>query len=107
MKMGAIIPLWLVLQANPTKPDKKINYEKRQVELLQVFKEIKKQAGFNIIWNEREVDVNRVVNVKFKNADIRAVLEEFTGKLNIAYAIRNRIIILTSKEIILSKNEGL
>ncbi|WP_199120298.1 STN domain-containing protein [Pedobacter sp. ASV28] len=84
MKVTLLI-LIAFLQVNTHELNKKMTFRKKGAELIQIIKEIKKQTGYSVAWNEKEVNVERKINVNFKNANIKTVLDEISKKLNISY----------------------
>ncbi len=68
------------------------------VTIAKVFHEIEQNSEFILLYNEKEVDVNRKVNVKVKNESVTSILDQiFDGTKN-AYRIYDRQIVIIEKE---------
>ncbi len=68
------------------------------VTIAKVFQEIEQNSEFILLYNEKEVDVNRKVNVKVKNESVTSILDQiFDGTKN-AYRIYDRQIVIIEKE---------
>jgi TonB-linked SusC/RagA family outer membrane protein len=61
----------------------------------QVLKTIEAQSEFYFLYNDELVDVNRKVNVSFKNDKIDNILNNLFGGKNVEYVVKDRHIILT------------
>jgi hypothetical protein len=83
-----------LLQVTNQQLDKKLTLRRNGVSIIQVIREIKKQTGYSAAWNEKEINVDRKINVNFKNATIKTVLDEISKKLNISYVINNQAFVL-------------
>lgn len=95
LKRGIVIFMLLLLSA--VVHAQKLNYVQKNVSLELLFKEIKKQTGFGVVWNEKEFDVNQHVDVNFRNADLQKVMDG----LPLAYAIMGKMIVVKNKTLIL------
>ncbi len=68
-----------------------------EMTLEQVMDEIEKQNDFYLIINQKQMDVNRLVDIQAENEPITDVLPELFNRGNINYAIPNRKILLTTE----------
>lgn len=78
----------------------KINYVHKNVSLVRFFKEIRKQTGMNVVWNEAEFDVNKKIDAAFIDVEIKAVMDEVSAKLLITYTILGQSIVLKNRKVI-------
>ncbi|MEQ7800131.1 SusC/RagA family TonB-linked outer membrane protein [Pedobacter sp. ASV1-7] len=70
---------------------------KKEVSLIRLFKEIRKQTGINVIWNEKEFNVNQKIDVAFRNEELKMVMVKISEKLLITYTILGRNIVLKNR----------
>ncbi|MFA4869268.1 MAG: SusC/RagA family TonB-linked outer membrane protein [Pedobacter sp.] len=70
---------------------------KKEVSLIRLFKEIRKQTGVNVIWNEKEFNVNQKIDVAFRNEELKTVMVKISDKLLITYTILGQNIVLKNK----------
>src|SRR5450759_3229725 len=71
-----------------------LNMENKSLE--QVMDEIESQSEFYFIFNQKQIDVNRVVNIQEDNKLIIDILPELFKGTNVNYAILDRKILLTT-----------
>jgi len=71
-----------------------LDIENRSLE--QVMDEIEKQSEFYFIFNQKQIDVNRVVDIQAENKLITDILPELFEGTNVNYAILDRKILLTT-----------
>ena len=67
-------------------------------------KQVEQQTDYKFFFEEQSVDVNRLVNVRVQNQDVRVVLNKILSGTNITYTIVNKKILLKKQEN--SKGEG-
>ena len=58
--------------------------------------EIERQSEFYFIFNQKQIDVNRVVDIKVDNKLITDILPELFKGTNVNYAVFDRKILLTT-----------
>lgn len=90
----------------------KVSLDMENRSLEQVLDEIERQSEFYFIFNQKQIDVNRVVNIQAENKLITDILPELFKGTNINYVVFDRKILLTTdpldKELMAIKlNDGL
>ncbi len=75
----------------------KINISMSNTRLVNVLDEIEKQSEYYFLFNQNQIDLNRVVNVSAKNENISEVLDHIFSNTDIRYVISDRQIVLTGK----------
>jgi len=76
----------------------KFNFRLNNVSVKQVFEQIEENSEFILIYNEKDVDVNRKVDVTVKNESVESVLNQvFKGTSNV-YRIYDRQIVILENE---------
>ena len=61
-------------------------------------KQVEQQTDYKFFFEEQSVDVNRLVNVRVQNQDVRVVLNKVLSGTNITYTIANKKILLKKQE---------
>lgn len=61
-------------------------------------KQVEQQTDYKFFFEEQSVDVDRLVNVKAQNQDIKVVLDKVLGGTNLTYTIANKKILLKKHE---------
>jgi TonB-linked SusC/RagA family outer membrane protein len=98
LKRGIVIFILLLMSA--AAHAQKLNYVQKNVSLEWLFKEIKKQTGFSVVWNEQEFNVNQRVDVNFRNADLQKVMDDVSGKLPLTYTIMGKMVVVKTKMVV-------
>lgn len=87
----------------------KISLDMKGTTVEQVMDEIEQQSEFYFIFNQKQIDVNRIVNVRAENKLITDILPELFSGTKVNYAVLDRKILLTTepleKEIISRESE--
>lgn len=78
----------------------KINYVQKNVTLLRLFKEIRKQTGVNVVWNENEFNVSQKVDAAYNNVELKIVMDDVSLKIPITYTIIGKIIIVKERPVV-------
>lgn len=75
-----------------------VNLVRKNIALLQLFKEIKSQTGYSVVWNEQAFTANQNLDVSFRNAELKQVMDYLSGKLPLLYAIENKMVIVKDRK---------
>ncbi|MBN2818517.1 MAG: TonB-dependent receptor [Bacteroidales bacterium] len=70
----------------------------------EVLKEIEEQSEFYFMYSSKVVDVNRTVSVNISDKKIDKVLDELFAGTDVDYTIKDRIIVLTTPEVLSEKS---
>lgn len=88
------------LLANPTYSQiARLNLDMENKSLEQVMDEIERQSEFYFIFNQKQIDVDRIVSIQSDNKLITSVLPELFKGTNVNYAVLDRKILLTTDPI--------
>ncbi len=77
----------------------KVSLDMKNRKLEQVIDEIERQSEFYFIFNQKQIDVNRVVDIQADNKLIIDILPELFNGTDINYAVFDRKILLTTDPI--------
>lgn len=77
----------------------KVSLDMENTTLEKVMDEIEKQSEFYFIFNQKEIDVSRIVNIQAENKLISDILPELFKGIDINYAVLDRKILLTTDPI--------
>lgn len=103
IKLTVIFLIATALQVSATGFAQKVTYSRKNATLKQVFNEINKQTGYNIIWSAKKVKNTTSVNANFNNASLETVLDVCLKDLPLAYIIEDKIVVIREKETIISE----
>jgi TonB-linked SusC/RagA family outer membrane protein len=90
LKRGAIVFLLCLLSI--ALHAQKINYVQKNVSLVRLFKEIRKQTGVSVVWNEKEFNIDRKIDVGFRDAELTTAMDAISAKLSIIYTLSGKMI---------------
>jgi len=96
MKVVIIIISVFLLQSSAVFAQQ-LTYQKKQASLEEVFKEIRKQTGFNVFYSDNKINDQQKLDVDFKNAGIKTVLEKCLPPFSLEYTIDHKNIIIKAK----------
>jgi TonB-linked SusC/RagA family outer membrane protein len=89
----AIITICLV-QVSAAGFAQKISYVKENTTLLQVFREIKKQTGFRVLYSDQNVNSELKINADFRNSELNQVMETLLKGQGLTYKIERKTILI-------------
>lgn len=92
LKRGAIV--FLLSLFSITLHAQKVNYVQKNVLLVRLFKEIRRQTGVNVVWNEKEFDIDRKIDVGFRNVELKTAMDVIAAKLSLVYTFSDQMIFL-------------
>lgn len=75
----------------------RVTYVQKQANLVKVFKAIKKQTHYNVVWFERNLDTKTTFDANFKNATIDEVLKQILLNQPASYEINGKTIVIKPK----------
>jgi TonB-linked SusC/RagA family outer membrane protein len=97
MKIVGLLIFSVLMQVRASGLAQQITLNKNAANLKDIFLEINKQTGYNILWSAKEVG-NKVEDVHFKNTPLAQALEYCLKDLPFIYVIEKRNIIIKEKE---------
>jgi TonB-linked SusC/RagA family outer membrane protein len=75
----------------------RVSLDMKNSRLEQVMDEIELQSEFYFIFNQKQIDVNREVNIKAENKPITDILPDLFDGTNVHYTVLDRKILLTNE----------
>lgn len=97
MKLSIIIVICSILQVSATSFGQQITLKKNGISIKSLFKEIKRQTGYEVVYADRLLDDKKTVNAMFQAVPLRAVLDVTFQGLQVDFVIEERNIILSRK----------
>ena len=100
---GVIVLLCLLFQpfaltAQTKGAAQKITLSLKQAKLFNVFQEIKKQSGYDFVFQADILDNLRPVDIQVKNVSVKEALDQCLHNLPLEYTIENKNVIITAKQ---------
>lgn len=94
MKLTAIFLLAVCLQVSATGFSQGVTLSFRNASLERVFKEVKKQTGYNFVYAQELLDQTDAVTIKTENLPLREALERCLQGMPLTFVIRDKFIII-------------
>lgn len=98
MKITSILIFAVLMQVNAAGFAQRVTLNQKGVSLKQIFNEINKQTGYNILWSAKKIKNDRLQDAKFTNAPLEDVLSACLKDFHLTYAIDNKTIVIREKE---------
>lgn len=83
------------LHVNATSYAQKINFSKKNIALVEVLKEIRKQSGYNILFTGGVVKNQVIQSIDLKNASIEEAMNKSLNGFGLAYKIVDKNIVIS------------
>ncbi|MBQ9223367.1 MAG: SusC/RagA family TonB-linked outer membrane protein [Prevotella sp.] len=77
--------------------DKTVNLNMRAVKVTQLFNELNKQTGINLVYNTDEVGSLPLITVVEKNTTLRQVLDKVMPKIGCTYQVKGNVVTITKR----------
>lgn len=94
MKLASVLLLISFLHVSATGFSQKITMSFKNVPLEKVFKEVEKQTGYSILWNEKEITSHSLVDVQVNNASFQEAMDIFLKPLGLTYSLVENILVI-------------
>jgi hypothetical protein len=105
MKLTAILIMAACLQVSAKSYSQKVTLSMSDAPLQKVFKEIKKQTGYNFLYTYELMQKAGKVNIKVQNASLQYALQQCLETTELSYSIVEKIIVIKKKEVLKIENE--
>jgi TonB-linked SusC/RagA family outer membrane protein len=89
-----------LLAGNSYSQNARLSIDLQQVTVAQALAEIEDQSEFYFLYNNKLIDVTRVINIKADNQSIKNILDGLFTNSNVDYIVMNRQIVLSPREFI-------
>lgn len=98
MKLVTVILLVSFLQVSAASFGQSVTIKEKRVTLEKVIKEIKKQAGYDVLLSTNKMKSNTVVNAGFNSAPVETVMDKILSGKDLTYTIEDKTILIKPKE---------
>lgn len=97
IKMTVFLMTIFLAQVSANSFGQKITFQKKDATLKEVFKEIKKQTGYNVFWGSEKLKNSVPKNVNFINEPLEEVLKYTLKGQGLDYTIKNNTIVVRQR----------
>ncbi|WP_299515794.1 SusC/RagA family TonB-linked outer membrane protein [Mucilaginibacter sp.] len=95
MKLTTVILITTLLQVSAKTFAQKVTYSKKDATLVDIFKQITMQTGYNILYSPDLIDENSKFDANYRNTDFKTILDQIIDKKTQKYTIDNTDILIT------------
>jgi hypothetical protein len=97
MKLIVIMMTTCLLQVSAASFAQKMTMVRKNTTLAQVFKEITLQTGYEVLYSDQKIDVDRKIDVNFYNTDLKEVLGNCLEGQKLDFVIEDKVIVIKPK----------
>ncbi|TCC98567.1 SusC/RagA family TonB-linked outer membrane protein [Pedobacter hiemivivus] len=97
MKLTTIILIAAVVQVSAASYAQKVTLEKKSASLESVFKELRKQTGYDFFFDRNSMLKASPVTISVQNAELKDVLEQLFAHQQLSYSIESNTVIVKEK----------
>lgn len=98
MRLTTVILIAAVMQVSASSFAQRVTFVAKDVTLKQLFREIKKQTGYHVIWSTGRINPGSRITVDFRNTQLDEVLKTSLAGQSVAYAIDKQTIVIKERE---------
>lgn len=95
MKLTTVFLIATILQVSASTFAQKVTLSGRSIPLSTVLRQIRIQTGYNLLWNENDLDPGQNIDVSFENAALDQVLKSCLAGSGLTYEIKDKTILIT------------
>ncbi len=103
MKLTAVLLFAIIMQVSATGFAQKVTLRGKNIPIKQIFKEIRKQTGYGILYQPDKVNTSATLNVDFENAGLNDVLTTCLQGQPLTYTIDENTIVIKTKAPIVAR----
>src|SRR3546814_17659040 len=97
MKLMTTMLLLSILQVSAETYAQKLTMNREAVSIRQVFKEIRKQTGFNVLWKSDMLDASSLIHVRFIESPLEEVMQTCLQGTGMTYTVDDKPVVLRRK----------
>jgi len=97
MKLVTVLMIATIMQVSAASFAQKLTLKRNNITLEQLFKEIRKQTGYAVIYTASTINDSKAVDANYHNTPIEDVLTNSFANQNLSYELDGKNIIVTKK----------
>jgi TonB-linked SusC/RagA family outer membrane protein len=94
VKLTSLLMLAFLVQASASIRAQNISLTGKNISIKSVFKEIRKQTGYNVLWEQDKLKTNRTIDAKFKNTPLNEVMVACLEGQNLSFSIEANTVVI-------------
>jgi len=98
MKLITVIMLASLVQVSAASFGQLVTLKEKNVTFEKVFREIRKQSGYDVLLSTNKIKTSTTLNVDFNNSTIEEVMNKIVSGRELTYTVEDRTILIKLKE---------
>lgn len=98
MRLTTAVLIISMMQVNASGFAQKLTFKASNGQLKQLFTEIKRQTGYNVVWNAERIRSAKPISVNFINTDLEQALKISLSNQALTYTIEKKTVVISEKE---------
>ncbi|MBC9914290.1 TonB-dependent receptor [Chitinophaga varians] len=98
MKLTIVLMIAALMEVSATSYAQKVTLSAKQITLRDVFRQIRKQTTYNVLWNVEILNDAQLVAIQASNASVEEVLKQCFVNQPFTWTIHQNTIVITRKE---------
>lgn len=94
MKLSILLMTLAIMQASAAGLAQTVTLKQKGLKLEQIFKELRKQTGYNVLWTQKKISHTKAIDVDFNNTPLAMVMEQALKGQSLSYVIEEKTIII-------------
>lgn len=94
MRLMIILLFVGMMQVSGATYGQKITLNQNKIKITQLFKEIKRQTGYDVLWQSEKLNENRVIDAKFNKTDLKEVMAQCLAGQNLTFSIEDNSVVI-------------
>lgn len=107
MKLTTVILITTLLQVSAASFGQKMTLERKGISLQRIFKEIRKQTGYDVLLSTNRIRISSAIDVSFNNASLAEVMEKVIRGRGLTYTIEDKTILIKPEIVLQDKSGGM
>lgn len=99
MRLMIILFFVGMMQVSGATYGQKITLNQNKIKITQLFKEIKRQTGYDVLWQSEKLNENRIVNANFNKTDLKVVMDQCLAGQNLTFLIEDNSVVIKQQAI--------
>lgn len=99
MKLTVVLLTIFLIQANATSRAQQITLKKENITLREVFHEIRRQTGYDVLWQSGKLDDQRRISVAFDATPLEQALRSTLPPLGLGYSTTDKTIVIKPRRL--------
>ena len=98
MRLTTIIMITAILQVSAKTFAQKVTLSQDRITIKEVFKEVKKQTGYDVFYLPDMLKSDKVITVNFKQASLEEVMQTVLQGTSLTFTVDEKTIVVKKKE---------